>query len=113
MKLWQCLTRCWKRCAGSAALLLEWSDQVLNDLADIIDYVEQYNSNASVALQHKIGAATQRLSSIPYGYRAGRVPGTREMVVNPNYLLVYRVNGRIKILTLVHTRRQYPRTSST
>ncbi|MEN5325020.1 type II toxin-antitoxin system RelE/ParE family toxin [Pseudomonas sp. TWI549] len=95
------------------ALPLEWSDQALDDLADIIDYIEQYNSNASTALQYKVGAATQRLSSIPYGYRSGRAPGTREMVVNPNYLLIYRVNGHIKILTLVHTRRQYPRTSAT
>ncbi|WP_311197018.1 type II toxin-antitoxin system RelE/ParE family toxin [Pseudomonas fluorescens] len=95
------------------ALPLEWSDQALDDLADIIDYIEQYNSNASAALQRKVGAATQRLSSIPYGYRSGRAPGTREMLVNPNYLLVYRVNGHIKILTFVHTRQQYPRTSST
>ncbi|WP_283438636.1 type II toxin-antitoxin system RelE/ParE family toxin [Pseudomonas helmanticensis] len=75
--------------------------------------MEQYNSNASAALQRKVGAATQRLSSILYGYRSGRVPGTREMVVNPNYLLVYRVNGHIRILTLVHTRQQYPLISST
>ncbi|WP_311196930.1 type II toxin-antitoxin system RelE/ParE family toxin [Pseudomonas fluorescens] len=93
------------------ALPLEWSDQALDDLADIIDYIEQHNSNAAAALQHKVGAATQRLSSIPYGYRSGRVPSTREMVVNSNYLLIYQVNGRIKILTLVHTRQQYPRTS--
>ncbi|WP_311887063.1 MULTISPECIES: type II toxin-antitoxin system mRNA interferase toxin, RelE/StbE family [unclassified Pseudomonas] len=73
--------------------------------------MEQHNSNASAALQRKVGVATQRLSSIPFGYRSGRVPRTREMVVNSNYLLVYRVNGRIKILTLVHTRQQYPRTS--
>ncbi len=33
------------------------------------------------------------------------------MVLNSNYLLVYRVNGRIRILTLVHTRQQYPQTS--
>ncbi|MBK5373022.1 type II toxin-antitoxin system RelE/ParE family toxin [Pseudomonas sp. TH43] len=91
---------------------LEWSDQALDDLADIIDYVEQHNSNASAALQHKVGTATQRLSSIPYGYRSGRAPGTREMVVNSNYLLVYRVNGRIRILTLVHARQKYPRSSS-
>nr|WP_277762145.1 type II toxin-antitoxin system RelE/ParE family toxin [Pseudomonas sp. A34-9] len=75
--------------------------------------MEQHNSNASTSMKSKVGAAAQRLSSIPYGYRSGRVPGTREMVIPPNYLLVYRVNGRIKILTLVHTRQKYPRISST
>ncbi|MFH0020520.1 type II toxin-antitoxin system RelE/ParE family toxin [Pseudomonas fluorescens] len=71
--------------------------------------MEQHNSNASVALRHKVGAAMQRLSSIPYGFRAGRVPGTREMVIHPNYQLIYRVNGCIRILTVLHARKKYPR----
>nr|WP_139834465.1 MULTISPECIES: type II toxin-antitoxin system RelE/ParE family toxin [unclassified Pseudomonas] len=112
MKLWQCSTRCWKRCAGSAALLLEWSSKSSRQLADIFKYIEQHNTNASISLRHKVGAAAQRLSSIPYGYRPGRVPGTREMVIHPNYLLVYRVNGHIKILTVLHARQKYPPTSS-
>nr|WP_310053309.1 type II toxin-antitoxin system RelE/ParE family toxin [Pseudomonas fluorescens] len=53
-----------------------------------------------------------KLSSIPYGYRSGRVPGTREMVIHPNYLLVYRVNGGIQILRVLHARQKYPRTHS-
>ncbi|WP_367617190.1 type II toxin-antitoxin system RelE/ParE family toxin [Pseudomonas tensinigenes] len=36
------------------SLPLEWSDQALDDLADIIDYIEQHNSNASAALQRKV-----------------------------------------------------------
>nr|WP_310650458.1 MULTISPECIES: type II toxin-antitoxin system RelE/ParE family toxin [unclassified Pseudomonas] len=113
MKLWQCSTRCWKRYAGSAALQLEWSSKSSRQLADIFKYIEQHNTNASISLRHKVGAAAQRLSSIPYGYRPGRVPGTREMVIHPNYLLVYRVNGHIKILRVLHARQKYPSTSAT
>ncbi|MBS4078367.1 type II toxin-antitoxin system RelE/ParE family toxin [Pseudomonas sp. MBT-4] len=90
------------------ALLVEWSDQALDDLADIIDYIEQYNTNASVSLYKKVGTAAQNLSSVPRGFRFGRIQGTREMVINPNYLLVYRVTDRIRILTVLHARQKYP-----
>jgi plasmid stabilization system protein ParE len=37
------------------------------------------------------------------------VPGTREAVVHPNYILVYRVTAdAVEIVNLVHARREYP-----
>nr|WP_276574735.1 hypothetical protein [Pseudomonas atacamensis] len=36
------------------------------------------------------------------------MPGTREMVINSNYLLVYQVTDHIKILTVLHARKKYP-----
>jgi toxin ParE1/3/4 len=42
-------------------------------------------------------------------YRAGRVAGTREALVTPNYLVIYRVTANaIEILAVKHTRQQYP-----
>ncbi|WP_238351763.1 type II toxin-antitoxin system RelE/ParE family toxin [Pseudomonas sp. SWRI99] len=102
-----------KKTAGNAALRVKWSYKAIRQLADIIDYIDQHNSIASVSLQRKALAAAQKLSSIPHGYRSGRVPGTREMVVHPNYLLIYRVNGEIDILRVLHARQKYPRTPST
>ncbi|WP_230407513.1 type II toxin-antitoxin system RelE/ParE family toxin [Plesiomonas shigelloides] len=42
--------------------------------------------------------------------RPGRVPGTRELVVQPYpFLLQYRVQGdEIKILRVFHTRQRFP-----
>ncbi len=42
-------------------------------------------------------------------HRPGRVPGTREAIITPNYILVYRVKGDgIEILSRLHTRQLYP-----
>ncbi|WP_317851582.1 type II toxin-antitoxin system RelE/ParE family toxin [Pseudomonas atacamensis] len=90
------------------ALPVSWSKPALGDLADIIEYVEQRNTVASVALHQKLSAAARRLSWIPHGFRSGRIPGTREMVINSNYLLVYRVTDHINILTVLHASKKYP-----
>ncbi len=51
------------------------------------------------------------LAEHPYLSPAGRVSGTRELVVHPNYLIVYRVAAsRVEIVVVVHTRREYPPT---
>ena len=43
------------------------------------------------------------------GFRLGRVPGTREHVVHPNYIVVYQVGDDvIDILRILHSRQQYP-----
>lgn len=53
--------------------------------------------------------SAERLPDRPYAYRPGRVDGTREMVVHPNYILVYRVGSdAIYVLSVIHTRRRYP-----
>jgi len=37
------------------------------------------------------------------------VHGTREAVVHPNYILIYRVGtDAVEIVSLVHARQQYP-----
>ena len=52
--------------------------------------------------------ATNRIIENPYLYRPGRIAGTREAVVHPNYILVYRVTGTIEILAVLHARQRYP-----
>ncbi|WP_090220109.1 type II toxin-antitoxin system RelE/ParE family toxin [Pseudomonas cedrina] len=43
-------------------------------------------------------------------FKQGRLSGTREMVVHPNYLVVYRVIEQVEILTVLHTRQEFPST---
>jgi plasmid stabilization system protein ParE len=59
-------------------------------------------------LYQAIEVANSALPQHPYLYRFGRVPGTREIVVHPIYLVVYRVTDRIEIVTVLHARQEYP-----
>jgi len=90
-------------------LALEWSSQARDDLSDILDYVEQHNPLAANKLHETIAGCAERLPSMPFAFRAGRVAGTREYPVHPNYLLIYKVDAvRVQILRVLHARRRYP-----
>jgi addiction module RelE/StbE family toxin len=86
-----------------------WRASALRKLESVIDYIEIRNPAAADRIGAAIRYAADRLSDHPYLHRPGRVPGTREAVVHPNYILVYRVMAdRIQILALHHSRQQYP-----
>jgi toxin ParE1/3/4 len=90
-------------------LQVKWSDEASLDLVEVIDYIEQRDPFASVRLHEEIVLAVERLSDAPYLYRVGRVPGTREVVVRPNYLSVYQVGAdAVAVLPVLHARQQYP-----
>ena len=85
-------------------MLVEWRPLARAQLSEILEY----NLVAASELYKNIEAAISALPQHPYLYRFGRVPGTREIVVHPNYLVVYRVTNRIEIVTVLHARLEYP-----
>lgn len=89
-------------------LPLIWLEEALDDLEGIIDFIEMHNPSAAARLGGAIRNTAERLPDHPYMYRTGRVPGTREALITPNYILVYRVTDAIEIMAVLHTRQQYP-----
>ena len=88
---------------------VRWSDEATTDLVDIIDYIEQRNPKAAQGLYAAIVQSAENLPLMPYLFRPGRVPGTREHVVHPNYIVVYQVGDDvIDVLRVLHSRQQYP-----
>jgi len=79
----------------------------------------RYNRRVSgrsspVALAKLIRARAEQLSEPPTLFRKGRGRGTGEMVVHPNYFMVYRMRARAKrveILRVLHAARQWPPSS--
>ncbi|MFJ4089371.1 type II toxin-antitoxin system RelE/ParE family toxin [Pseudomonas psychrophila] len=89
-------------------MLVEWRPLARAQLSEILEYISDRNLVAASELYKNIEAAISALPQHPYLYRFGRVPGTREIVVHPNYLVVYRVTNRIEIVTVLHARLEYP-----
>ena len=90
-------------------LPVEWSDEAQFDLADIQGYIEQVSPQAAVKLREAIESSVERLPLAPYAFRKGRVAGTREYVIRPNYLVIYMVSHHaIEILRVLHARQEYP-----
>jgi len=86
-----------------------WSDEVSLDLVEIIDFIEQHNGPAAQRLLRAVIEAAESLPRTPELFRPGRVSGTRERVIHPNYVLVYRVSvSSLDILRVLHARQQYP-----
>nr|WP_259467417.1 type II toxin-antitoxin system RelE/ParE family toxin [Sphingomonas sp. PP-F2F-G114-C0414] len=91
------------------SLKLIWRPEAVEDATAILDYVADRNRDAAERLSTSIAACADRLADHPFMYRSGRAGGTREAVVHPNYLLIYRVvPGMIEIVNVVHVRRDYP-----
>ena len=92
-------------------LNLVWRGSALDDLRQITSHIAERNVAAADRLQTAIEACAERLVAHPFMYRAGRTHGTREAVVHPNYIIVYRVTAEtVEIVNLVHARqREQPR----
>ena len=88
---------------------VRWSSEATTDLVEIIDYIEQRNAAAAQALFFDIVRSAENLPLMPYLFRPGRVAGTREHVVHPNYIVVYAVGTEvIDVLRIVHSRQKFP-----
>ena len=89
--------------------LVVWLETASQDLDQILGYIEERNLLAALNLQESIEYAVSQLPFHPYLYRLGRVHGTRELVVHPNYFVIYRVAiSAIEIVNVMHARQQYP-----
>lgn len=90
-------------------LLIFWNAAAVDDLDDIIDYIAEYDVHAAIDMHERIERAVHPASAHPYLYRPGRVPGTREIVAHPNYVVVYEVRAdRIEVMAVLHARQEYP-----
>lgn len=88
---------------------IRWADEATTDLVEIIDYIEQRNAPSAQNLYTTIVQSAEMLPLMPYLFRPGRVAGTRELVVHPNYIVVYQVGTDvIDILRVLHSRQEYP-----
>lgn len=91
-------------------LPIVWLAAACDDLREIALYIARENPSAARRLKGLLEAAVLPLVEHPYLYHpSDRVPGLREIVVHPNYIVLYRVTtNRIEVVSVVHARRQFP-----
>ena len=81
----------------------------MTDRNTIMDYVAQDNPLAAIALDDEFEAYAEQARREPKLYKPGRLKGTREIVVQPNYVMVYRIQADVlEILRVLHARQQWP-----
>lgn len=90
-------------------LPIVWRPSADDNLVEIAGFIAEHDEHAAEGLVQRIELAAMRLADQPYMAPAGRVPGTRELVAQPNYSLVYQVTtSAVEVLAVVHARQQYP-----
>ena len=88
---------------------LEWSARAVSDLLAIIDYIADYNPAAARALLETIETKISQLPAHPKQCRPGRVNGTRELIVRPNYVVVYAEQpANVTVLRILHAAQMWP-----
>lgn len=88
-------------------LPVEWTTRARGDLARIVKYITVRNPSAATAFLIAVQERVRRLPENAELYREGRRVGTRELVISPNYLIVYRITrSAIKVIAVAHTRKQ-------
>ena len=87
-----------------------WTEPARQDLREIFEYIANENPNAARRLLGQIKEQALILIDNPQIGRAGRVEGTRELVLSgTNYILPYRVKAQqVQILSVFHGARKWP-----
>lgn len=90
---------------------LVWRPMALADREAIMEFVAAENPAAAVALDDQFEAKAEQARQRPTLYKPGRVKGTREIVVRPNYVMIYAVEKEpceVVVLRVLRTARQWP-----
>ena len=88
---------------------LEWKASAVADLIGIVDYISDDNPDAALALMDEIQGKVEQLHAHPKRCRPGRVNGTRELIVRPNYIVVYaETPAAVTVLRVLHAAQMWP-----
>ena len=90
---------------------IEWSPEAIEDIVSLRDHISEDNPAAARTVVRRIAECVEQLlSERPDIGRAGRVSGTRELVVTGTpYIVPYRVKrNALQILRVYHGARRWP-----
>ena len=91
-------------------MTVAWSRRAVAHLAAVRQHIAQDNPSAAHDVAEQIRQAVELLQIHPHMGRAGRVLGTRELVVSGTpFLVPYRVRGeRLELIAVFHGQQTWP-----
>lgn len=89
---------------------IRWTVQAADDLESVHEYVRARSPRSADDLVDRILADIDILERFPYLGRAGRIEGTRELVITRTpFVVAYRlIHDQVEILGVVHGARKWP-----
>jgi toxin ParE1/3/4 len=90
---------------------IKWVRLAWVDFEEAVSFIATDHPAAARKMARRIREAVRLLAEHPGAGRAGRVPGTRELVIGGTpYILPYRVkDNTVQILRVLHASRKWPR----
>jgi addiction module RelE/StbE family toxin len=90
---------------------IRWTRRAVTSLTNIHEHIAADDLNAANQLRDRVVAFVEtKLAPHPSIGRPGRVEGTRESIIHPSYILVYRTSAEaVEILTIRHVAQKWPK----
>ena len=88
---------------------LRWEAEASRQFQDALTYIAAQRPAAAESLADEIAEKLELVMQFPNLGRKGRVEGSRELVVHPNFLVIYTVHAKsIDVIRFLHARQLYP-----
>jgi len=91
-------------------MLIRWSPEAAEDLERIVDRIKPTNPAAARRVAETIYRRCTDLEVFPNRGRAGRIVGTRELILAPlPYIVIYRITAdAVEIVRIYHGAQNWP-----
>ncbi|MDG0856631.1 type II toxin-antitoxin system RelE/ParE family toxin [Roseateles puraquae] len=84
-------------------MAIRWTRGALRNLQDLLAYIAADNPGRAVTFARELKDKIECLDEFPGLGHAGRMPGTRELVLHANYRVIYRTHaGTVQVLRIQH-----------
>ncbi len=89
---------------------VRWTTPAREQFVSAYEYIAGENRAAAARTANRIWKSTELLASHPRAGRAGRVTGTRELVIRGTpFIVAYRIErNEVQILAVMHAARKWP-----
>jgi toxin ParE1/3/4 len=88
---------------------LRWEAEARRQYRDSLTYIAAHDTGAAERLDYSVRTKLEALQQFPEIGRPGRIEVSRELVVHPNYIVIYTVrSSTIDIVRFLHVRQLYP-----